>query len=139
LADRKGGARASKFLKTVGRGSQVSRGPQEVGEGVEKAAGDSPEAAESVQPPTTRVELEARPGEETTRGVRGGRKRAGGRTRPEKPIRITVDLDAQRHRFLRDDAHRRETKGTAVVRALLDELRDDAELSDRVVSRLENP
>lgn len=58
------------------------------------------------------------------------------RSRPEKPVRITVDLDAERHGLLRDYAYRQDAKGTAVVRALLDELRNDPDLSERVSGRL---
>ena len=60
----------------------------------------------------------------------GGAKRKGTK-------RITVDLPRDEHKFLRDYAYDHETDGMRVVRALLLELRDDTELSGRVVMRLE--
>ncbi len=131
MAEKKGGARASKFLKTVSRGSRVSQQPQEeVGEGQETAAAPDETAARDAQA-GTRDAIQERA---AARRSGGGQTRR--RARPEKPVRITVDLDAERHRFLRDYAYRQDAKGTAVVRALLDELRNDSELSERVSRRL---
>ncbi len=56
--------------------------------------------------------------------------------RPAKPIRITVDLNAQQHRFLREYCLNTGTKGTAVLRALLSELAEDQELRSRLTQRL---
>jgi hypothetical protein len=50
--------------------------------------------------------------------------------------RITVDLPRSEHKFLRDFAYDNDTDGMRVVRALLLELRDDPELSPRVLSRM---
>ncbi len=58
-------------------------------------------------------------------------KAAGG-----KPVRITVDLDPELHRFLKLYALDTGARGAAVVRALLGELRDDPQLSGRVMGRL---
>lgn len=62
----------------------------------------------------------------------------GGAARPAggKPVRITVDLDAERHRRLKQYALDAGTRGAPVVRALLDELGEDPELSARVRARL---
>jgi hypothetical protein len=56
--------------------------------------------------------------------------------RPAKPIRITVDLNAQQHRFLREYCLNTGTKGTAVLRGLLSELAEDEELRHRLIQRL---
>jgi len=68
-----------------------------------------------------------------------------GETAPDTPTRparregtkrITVDLPRDEHKFLRDYAYDNDTDGMRVVRALLAELRDDPELSGRVLDRL---
>ena len=56
--------------------------------------------------------------------------------RPAKPIRITVDLSASQHRFLREYCLDTGTKGTAVLRGLLSELAEDDELRDRLTQRI---
>lgn len=59
------------------------------------------------------------------------------RPRPEKPVRFTLDLDRDHHRFLKTYAAEIEAKGASeVMRALLDELRDDTELAARVRARV---
>jgi hypothetical protein len=59
------------------------------------------------------------------------------RPKPPKPTRFTLDLDAARHRFLKDYAQEAEAKGAAdVLRALLDELRADPDLAARVRTRV---
>lgn len=50
--------------------------------------------------------------------------------------RITVDLLREELKFLLDYAHGNDAEGMRVVRALLTELRDDPELSARVLNRL---
>jgi hypothetical protein len=57
------------------------------------------------------------------------------RTGREGTKRITVDLPRSEHKFLRDFAYDNDTDGMRVVRALLLELRDDPELSPRVLAR----
>ena len=79
---------------------------------------------------------EARGGE-----ARGGETPAigpetGGAERTKRATkRITVDLPRAEHRFLRDFAYENDTDGMRVVRALLLELRDDPDLSSRVLGR----
>ena len=60
----------------------------------------------------------------------------GGAERTKRATkRITVDLPRAEHRFLRDFAYENDTDGMRVVRALLLELRDDPDLSSRVLGR----
>ena len=59
------------------------------------------------------------------------------RPKPPKPVRFTLDLDADRHRFLKGYADEIEAKGASqVMRALLDELQADPELAARVRTRV---
>jgi hypothetical protein len=60
----------------------------------------------------------------------------GQQGRPAKPIRITVDLNASQHRFLREYCLDTGAKGTAVLRGLLSELAEDEELQQRLGQRL---
>ena len=66
----------------------------------------------------------------------GGPIRAEEQGRPAKPIRITVDLNAVQHRFLREYCLDTGTKGTVVLRALLSELAEDEELRSRLSQKL---
>jgi hypothetical protein len=58
------------------------------------------------------------------------------RPRREKPVRFTLDLDRDRHQFLKQYAVRIEADASQVVRALLDLLRDDPALIVRVQERV---
>lgn len=164
MTEKKGGARASKFLKTVNRASRISQQSpeieeiEEVGEEQEPAATEpqedetqdavtvAPPAAESADThaaqPSGETKEQAREQEQQGRRQAGRRSsgtrrtRAKKRERPAKPVRITVDLNAERHQFLRDYAFREDAKGTAIIRALLDELQEDPDLSGRVNERL---
>lgn len=104
----KSGGKASKFARSLERGG---------------AAPSRKEAPDEV--PTGSSTEEARP-----------RKHSGGRQRPEKPVRITVDLDTARHRFLRRYAADEGVRGTEVVRGLLTLLEEDPELAARLSEQL---
>ena len=56
--------------------------------------------------------------------------------RPERLVRVSVDLPRSRHKFLRDFAYDAETDGMSVMRALLLEMADDPNLQARVRDRL---
>lgn len=58
--------------------------------------------------------------------------------RPEKPVRFTLDLDQERHAFLKRFALEcgAGVGGAQVLRALLDELREGANLPVRVRARI---
>jgi len=58
--------------------------------------------------------------------------------RPPKPVRFTLDLDQERHAFLKSFALEcgAGIGGAQVMRALLDELRDGANLPMRVRARI---
>jgi hypothetical protein len=63
---------------------------------------------------------------------------AGPPPRPEKPVRFTLDLDQDRHAFLKQFALEcgAGVGGAQVMRALLDELREGANLPMRVRARI---
>lgn len=110
----KGGGKASRFARSLERG------------GASAARELAPEAEEAPQ------KTEQPPAPEPGRASRSSR----GRQRPEKPVRITVDLDADRHRFLRRYAADEGVRGTEVVRGLLTLLEDDPELAERLSQQL---
>ncbi len=58
------------------------------------------------------------------------------RTKPDRMVRVSVDLPRPDHKFLRDFAYDAESDGMSVMRALLEELRDDGDLAERVLDRL---
>ena len=57
--------------------------------------------------------------------------------RPVRPTRITVDLVAELHLFLRGYAQARDVAAADVIRELIRQLRADPELSARVTAELE--
>ena len=58
------------------------------------------------------------------------------RSKPERLVRVSVDVPRSRHKFLRDFAYDAETDGMSVMRALLFEMADDPKLQARVRNRL---
>lgn len=52
--------------------------------------------------------------------------------RPPKPIRFTLDLDRAQHRFLKMFALDADVGASQIMRALLDELRDNPTVAARV-------
>ena len=74
------------------------------------------------------------PGERPKEDLRGQ-----GPAPRERMVRISVDLPRPLHKFLRDYAYDHETDGMSVVRALLEQLRDDTELTARLGERFGDP
>ena len=58
------------------------------------------------------------------------------RSKPERLVRVSVDVPRSGHKFLRDFAYDAETDGMSVMRALLFEMADDPKLQARVRKRL---
>ena len=58
------------------------------------------------------------------------------RSKPERLVRVSVDVPRSRHKFLRDFAYDAETDGMSVMRALLEELERDEKLAARISKRL---
>jgi hypothetical protein len=73
----------------------------------------------------------------TTASQERSRRRTGRpRTKPDRMVRVSVDLPRPDHKFLRDFAYDAESDGMSVMRALLEEMRGDEELAERVLNRL---
>jgi hypothetical protein len=65
------------------------------------------------------------------------RRRSGRpRTKPDRMVRVSVDLPRPSHKYLRDFAYDAESDGMSVMRALLEEMREDEDLAERVMNRL---
>lgn len=106
----KGGGKASRFARSLERGGAAPQRLEATGNPAMEDQQNAPAAS----------------GEAPRRG----------RQRPEKPVRITVDLDADRHRYLRRYAADEGVRGTEVVRGLLVLLEEDPELAGRLSERL---
>lgn len=72
----------------------------------------------------------------TNRQERQRRRTGRPRTKPDRMVRVSVDLPRPEHKYLRDFAYDAESDGMRVMRALLEEMRDDEELAERVLDRL---
>lgn len=86
---------------------------------------------------------ESRPGESVAEpgNQAGGERRTPGRrgrprTKPERMVRVSVDVVRSDHKYLRDFAYDEETDSMSVMRALLHELQVDAALAERVRVRV---
>lgn len=104
-------------------------------------AGDDLSQLRSQLGRSTPVSQGAEPEQE--REIASASRRSRGESKPaaggdDKPRRITVDLNTERHRVLRDFAFNERVKGTEVLRGLLDELAEDQALAARLRERLEN-
>ena len=73
----------------------------------------------------------------TTTATQERQRRTGRpRTKPDRMVRVSVDLPRTYHKYLRDFAYDAESDGMSVMRALLKEMRGDEELAKRVLERL---
>ena len=72
----------------------------------------------------------------TATTVRPRRRTGRPKTKPDRMVRVSVDLPRPDHKFLRDFAYDAESDGMSVMRALLEEMRDNEELAQRVLDRL---
>ncbi len=78
-------------------------------------------------------------GEGATLDGAAATRRGRPRTKPEKMVRVSVDLPRPDHKYLRDFAYDAESDGMSVMRALLQLMRSDEDLAERVLDHLEGP
>jgi hypothetical protein len=69
-------------------------------------------------------------------GATTATRRGRPRTKPERMVRVSVDLSRADHKWLRDFAYEAESDNMGVMRALLQVMRDEPELRTRVLDRL---
>ncbi len=71
-------------------------------------------------------------------GTQEGTRRKTGRPRTKsgRMVRVSVDLPRPDHKYLRDFAYDAESDGMSVMRALLEEMRGNEDLAERVLDRL---
>ncbi len=73
----------------------------------------------------------------TTATAERPRRRTGRpRTKPDRMVRVSVDLPRPDHKYLRNFAYDAESDGMSVMRALLVEMRQDEDLAERILDRL---
>lgn len=109
-----------------GAGSRAASGN---GDGAARGSGGGArrEAAAAV---AEEMRPEAPAAEPTTR------RRGRPRTKLDRTVRVSVDLPRSDHKYLRDFAYDAESDGMSVMRALLQEMRGDDALAERVMDRL---
>jgi hypothetical protein len=73
---------------------------------------------------------------ETTTKERPRRRIGRPPTKPERMVRVSVDLPRPSHKYLRDFAYDAESDGMSVMRTLLEEMREDEDLAERILDRL---
>ena len=91
--------------------------------------------------PATRARSSGSTSSEAVGETRPPEKQARGRPprpKPERLVRVSVDVPRSQHKFLRDFAYDAETDGMSVMRGLLEELMEDPELAGRLRNRLSN-
>jgi len=98
--------------------------PEQAGQNRSLVTEDGEGGSAQVAPPATATQ--ERPRRRTGRP----------RTKPDRMVRVSVDLPRTDHKFLRDFAYDAESDGMSVMRALLEEMRGDEELAERVLDRL---
>lgn len=91
---------------------------------------------ESESPTVTAAPIAESTPESSSEPARKPRRRRGPPPRPPKPIRFTLDLNRQQHGFLKEFALAAEVDAARVMRALLDELRSDKDLAQRIRERV---
>ena len=97
-------------------------------EGIRNAAGLRPAPAPEVAVPPV-LQAGAEPD-----AVPEVRSEPAPAARPARPVRITVDLAADLHGFLRAYAQARDVAAADVVRELIRQMREDGQLSARVTA-----
>ena len=114
--------------KRKGGSARAALGRSGRGENIKRSLGRG-----GVSPLEDRESQEVSDPQEAEQIEEPGTKQQGAKPRTK---RITVDLPISEHRFLRDYAYDHDADGMRVVRALLSELADDADLDARIQARL---
>ncbi len=126
MGKRSAKASLEKLSRGLTRETPATRAPEAPAEaGPERSPGAGGSGGEAVQEAA-----------ETTTEERPRRRIGRPPTKPERMVRVSVDLPRPSHKYLRDFAYEAESDGMSVMRALLEEMRQDEDLAERVLNRL---